>query len=48
MDTQGTTPTIYTYTPAVQKSATMPKPPRTLARDATPASRTGIVSFGSL
>ena len=41
-------PVIYTYTPTVQKSATTPKPPRMLARDATLASRMGILSFGSL
>ena len=39
---------LYTYTPTVQKSATTPKPPRMLARDATLASRMGILSFGSL
>ena len=39
---------FYKYTPALQKSATMPKPPRMLAVVATAVSRTGKVSFGSL
>lgn len=38
----------YTYTPALQKSATTPNPPRMLAVAATAVSRMGNVSFGSL
>lgn len=33
----------YTYTPTLQKSATTPNPPSTLASNATPNSRTGAV-----
>ena len=38
----------YTYTPTEQKSATTPKPPSTLAAEATATSRSGTFSFGSL
>lgn len=38
----------YTYTPAEQNRATMPKPPRVLARMATSGSRRASLSFGSL
>jgi len=39
---------FYTYTPALQKRATTPNPPRMLAVVATVVSRMGSVSFGSL
>lgn len=38
----------YTYTPAEQKRATTPKPPRTLARPATRGSLSASLSFGRL
>ena len=38
----------YTYTPAVQKRATTPKPPSMLAVEATATSFSGIVLLGRL
>jgi len=38
----------YTYTPTVQNIATTPNPPRALAINATPVSRTGSVSLDRL
>jgi hypothetical protein len=38
----------YTYTPALQKRATMPKPARILAVEATAVSWIGKVCFGRL